>query len=192
MLAKQKCNTTWVIANPLQNCLQICVDYNIIFKNIVISVKLMKVRTITLSIFWLTHQNLNCLPPPPPLPLWAKFPNWPHQLLPLPRTKSLAMPELVPVSRRVQNLNVCGHVNKVFHFLLLCFVLKLKIFSLIFFIFILLPLLWLQFICGWPGSLVLLCCSCLTHLFSFDWWWCRFYITWMPDQWSKHGTSEMR
>ena len=33
----------------------------------------------------------------------------------LPRTESLAMPEAVPVSGRVRNLKVYGHVNKVSH-----------------------------------------------------------------------------
>ena len=35
------------------------------------------------------------------------------QSYPLQRTQSLAMPEVVPVSRRVRNLNVCGHENMV-------------------------------------------------------------------------------
>ena len=30
----------------------------------------------------------------------------------LPQTESLARPEAVPMSGRVRNLNVCGHVNK--------------------------------------------------------------------------------
>ena len=39
-----------------------------------------------------------------------------HIKEPLLQTESLAMPEAVPVSGRVQNLNVYGHVNKISHF----------------------------------------------------------------------------
>ena len=35
-----------------------------------------------------------------------------RNVVPMPWTESLAMPEAVPVSGRVRNLNVCGHVNK--------------------------------------------------------------------------------
>ena len=45
----------------------------------------------------------------------VKLPLYPiHK--PLPRTESLAMPEVVPVSGRVRNLKVYGHINKVSHF----------------------------------------------------------------------------
>ena len=40
--------------------------------------------------------------------------------VPLPWTQSLAMPEVVPVSRCVRNLKVCGHVNMVSRFSCMC------------------------------------------------------------------------
>ena len=49
--------------------------------------------------------------------------------IPLPWTESLAMPEAVPVSGRVRNFKVCGHVNMVSRFNINCLFFFINAFS---------------------------------------------------------------